>query len=90
MSDIRGSNKTYMKYVSAAGLYEEYILYEGFSKFEDLMVDCCKTLKLGKLDDLLLVFIPSYPIMIDKSFDVIGKLINFIIIETYRTKIFAL
>ena len=74
MTDIRGSNKTYMKYVSA-GPYEEYILYEGFNKFEDLMVDCCKTLNLGKLDDLLLVFIPSYPIMIDKSFEVIGKLI---------------
>ena len=71
---IKGSNKTYMKQVYA-GYYEEYTLYEGFTKFEDLMIDCCKTLKLGILDDLLLVFIPSYPIMIDKSFDVIGKLI---------------
>ena len=71
--ELRESKKSHMTKVFT--LHANYILFSGFATFEDLRIDCCKKYDLGELDifGLLIEFLPSYPIMIDRSYDIVGN-----------------
>lgn len=64
--------KSYMKKVS--DFDTNYILFSGFTTFEELRIDCCQKYNLGHSDGfgLMIEFLPLYPIMIDKSYDTLG------------------
>ena len=71
--NLRRSKESYMKKVS--DIRANYILFSGFATFEELRIDCFQKYDLGKSDifKLLVVFLPSYPIIIDSSYDTVGK-----------------
>ena len=71
--DLRQSTKSYMTKVS--DIHSDYILFSGFVTFEELIIDYTHKYNLGHTDNFgwLIVFLPSYPIMIDRSYDKVGK-----------------
>ena len=71
--DLGRSTKSYMTKV--LDIHSNYILFSGFVSFEELIIDHRHKYDLGKREPfgLLIVFVPSYPIMINHSYDLVGK-----------------
>ncbi len=72
-TDLSEPTKSYMKKITDVDT--NYILFSGFTKFEELRIDCCQKYNLGHSDDfgVMLEFLPLYPIMIDRSYDTLGN-----------------